>query len=82
MPDTKLTIGLGLPGEAVVEAITETIGKFRETQSQFVRDFYDLWLIEGLVNIRRSWIALSGDQWKALPELEAHIAKLKEPPKP
>jgi len=81
--DNKLTIGLGLPGEGIVESLTETIGKFRETQSPFVRDFFDLWGVEIVVNLRRSWITLHGEKWKALPELEAHIAKMKEgEPKP
>lgn len=78
MADEKLVIGLNLPGEGIAEAIMGTVGKFRETQSPFVRDYFDLWGIEILMNLRANWLAMPGNKWVPLPELDAHIAKMKE----
>lgn len=79
MPDeNKLTIGLGLPFESLAETVTEAIMKARETQSPFIRDGVDLWGFEILMNVRAAWLAIPGNKWIPLPELEAHIAQKKE----
>lgn len=79
--NNKLTIGLGLPLESLAETVTEAIMKARETQSPFIRDGIDLWGFEILMNVRAAWIAIPGNKWIPLPELEAHIAT-KEGTKP
>jgi hypothetical protein len=71
-----LTIETKLPGEGLIQAAIEFAGKIRETQSEDVRKFWDMVAVEMHANWRQVWV--SAGLWKPLPELDAHIEKMRE----
>jgi len=72
----SLTIDTDLPGETLIVAAIDLAARFRETQDADVRRFWDLVAVEMHTNWRKVWV--DAGLWERLPELEAHIAKMKE----